>query len=242
MVSSALIGIVGVIAFVIVELRVPKPMLDVRLLGNRMFRNANVTMSLSMAAFVGFLFILPLYLQNLRGYSAMRSGLATFPQALGVLCSTLVASRLYRRVGPRRLISAGLWASGLVMIGFLRFDLHTSLWWLRLLMFTRGLAAGLSFMPIQASAYATITPTDTGRASSIFATSRQVAISVGVATLATILSNYTPLAGPPVDVERALQGYHLAGLAATCFALAAGTFAFLFIKDEDAAGTMRPHK
>ena len=97
-------------------------------------------------------------------------------------------------------------------------------------------------MPVQPvpAGYATITPMDTGRASSIFAASRQVAISIGVAILATILANYTTLAGPPADVDQALMGYHRAALAAVLFALAAGTAAFFLIKDEDAAATMRP--
>jgi EmrB/QacA subfamily drug resistance transporter len=236
---TGVVGVAALVAFVIVELRVSEPMLDLRLLQNRMFRNANIVMGLSMAAFLGLLFVLPLYLQNLRGLSALESGLATFPQALGVMISTVVAGRLYATVGPRRLVAVGLWGAAIVMLWFQWFDEDSSLWWVRGMMFLRGLTAGLSFMPIQASAYSTISPADTGRASSIFSTQRQIAISVGVATLATVLVAFTPLVGTPSDVQRALDGYHAAALVATGFALAAGCAAFFLIKDEDAAATMR---
>ena len=97
---------------------------------------------------------------------------------------------------------------------------------------------GMTFVPLQASCYATIASADTGRASSIFATVRQVAISVGVATLATILTGYTTLTGPPADLASALRGYHVAFMAAVAFAAAGALAAFLLIKDEDAANTM----
>lgn len=232
------LGVLSLIAFVNVELRVAEPMIDLRLFQNRMFRNANIVMAFSMAAFLGLLFILPLYLQNLRGYSAQKSGFTTFPQAIGVGCATLVAGRLYKRIGPRRLIAFGLWAAAIVMLGFTRLTLGTSPWLIRGLMFTRGLCTGMSFMPIQASAYSTISPADTGRAASILSTTRQMAISLGVAVLATLLANYTPLVGHPENVERALTGYRTAALAAVLLAAAAGAAAFFLIKDEDAAATM----
>ena len=99
---------------------------------------------------------------------------------------------------------------------------------------------GMTFVPLQASCYATIASADTGRASSIFATVRQVAISIGVATLATILTGYTTLAGPPADPVSALRGYHMAFMAAVAFAAAGALAAFILIKDEDAANTMNP--
>ena len=90
----ATLGVLSLITFVNVELRVAEPMIDLRLFTNRMFRSANIVMAFSMAAFLGLLFVLPLYLQNLRGYSAQKSGLTTFPDAIGVMFATVVAGRL----------------------------------------------------------------------------------------------------------------------------------------------------
>ena len=53
--------------------------------------------------------------------------------------------------------------------------LHTDLWWIRLIMFGRGVCMAFAFVPLQAATYANITPEDTGRASAIYSTQRQVA-------------------------------------------------------------------
>ena len=80
------------------------PMLALRLYRERMFRNANLVLALTYGSFAGVLFLLPIFLQELRGLSALQSGLTTFPQAIGVMISSQLVGRLYHRVGPRRLI------------------------------------------------------------------------------------------------------------------------------------------
>ena len=90
---------------------------------------------------------------------------------------------------------------------FIGLDQDTSLWSIRIMMFVRGLCMGFAFVPMQAASYATISPADNGRASSIFSTQRQVAVSIGVAILASILSSYMSLSQPPAldEVGRALD-------------------------------------
>ena len=108
---------------------------------------------------------------------------------------------------------------------------------IRGLIFARGLGMGFTFVAIQAASYARIAPADNGRASAIFATQRQMAIAVGVAVVATILSSFTTLSGVPVDVQRALEGYHWAFAVSAALAFVAGLFA-LTIRDSDAADSM----
>ena len=114
-VTTGVLGVLCAIAMVRVELTVEQPMLDLRLLGNRIFRQCNVVSFLSTMSFLGLLFVMPLYLQLLRGQDALHSGLTTFPQAFGVMISSQFAGRLYARIGPRRLMTGGLLASGLVI-------------------------------------------------------------------------------------------------------------------------------
>ena len=78
--STAAAGIVCAIATVIVERRVENPMLALRLYGDRMFRQCNLVSFFSMMSFMGLMFLMPVYLQNMRGLSALDSGLTTFPQ------------------------------------------------------------------------------------------------------------------------------------------------------------------
>lgn len=233
-----ILGLVLVVAFVLVELNVEKPMLDLRLLKNRGFRSANIVMNIAMASFFGLLFVLPLYLQNYRGVSAIKSGLTTFPQALGVMISSQIAGRIYKRVGPRRLITIGFGLSAVVILSFVTIGPNTSFWEIRGLMFARGLCMGLAFTPIQATAYASISPMDMGRASSIFSTLRQVFISIGVAAMSTLLAGYTNLVGKPRNPERALTGYRVSIIVSMVLLVISSACAWWMIKDEDAASTM----
>src|SRR6478752_4020361 len=183
-------GCLGVLLFallVVVEARVKAPMLALRLYGERMFRNANIVLTLTYGSFAGVLYILPLFLQDLRGLSALQSGLTTFPQAIGVIISSQLVGRLYHRVGPRRLIFWGMVGMSAVTM-FLAFQgQNTDLWWIRLIMFGRGICMAFAFVPLQAATYANVTPEDTGRASAIYSTQRQVAAALGVGTLLTVL-------------------------------------------------------
>ena len=239
-VLTLVVGLIGGAAMVWVETHVAQPMLALRLFANRIFRQCNVVSALSTMSFLGLLFVMPLYLQLLRGEDALHSGLTTFPQAFGVLISSQFAGRLYARIGPRRLMTGGLLAAGLVIATFVRVDMHTSLWMLRSMMFARGLCMGFAFVPMQAASYATINPADNGRASAIFTTQRQVAVSIGVAVLASVLASYMSLSRPPsspAEISRALTGYHVAFGLAALFAILSAVAAS-FIRDSDAAATM----
>ena len=165
-------------------------MLALRLYGERMFRNANLVLTLTYGSFAGVLFVLPLFLQELRGLSAFQSGLTTFPQAIGVMVSSQLVGRLYHRVGPRRLIVGGMIAMAIVTAMLAFVGTGTDLWWIRLIMFGRGICMAFSFVPLQAATYANISSEDTGRASAIFSTQRQVAAALGVAILATVLVSH----------------------------------------------------
>lgn len=234
-------GTIAVIALVKVETTVAHPMLALRLLRDRMFRATNLTMFFAMGSFIAVTFVMPLYLQTLRDLDAFHSGLTTFPQAIGILLSSQIAGRVYARIGPRRLVIFGMLVAALAILSFTTLSLETSLWEIRILMFVRGLGMGFCFVPVQASSYANIVPSDNGRASAIFSTQRQMAASIGVAVVSTVLISFMPLGQIPDDFARALTGYRWAFVVSTIMALLAVMMATLFLRDEDAAAsTGRP--
>ena len=149
-VTSALAGVALLAAFVVVELRVREPLLDLRLLQNRLFRDCTAVGLVAFGGFLGTLFVLPLFLQEASGRSPFTSGLTTFPEALGVLVFTQVAGRLYPTVGPRRLMAGGLLGMSAVMASMSFLGGSTSLWLIRLAMF--GIGAGLAFVIISQQA------------------------------------------------------------------------------------------
>ena len=197
-IGPILAGIVLLSTMVVVELRSREPMVDLRLLGDRMFRASNMLIEMTMIAFFGILFVVPLFYQDGRGLSALASGLSTFPEAIGVLIGAQMVSRLlYPRIGPRRLIAAGLVGiavgTGLMaLVGS-----NTSLWWMRVLMFGLGYSIAHVMISMQAAAFATISPTSTGRASTLFNANRQLGGAIGVALLSTVISGSGPSARWP---------------------------------------------
>jgi EmrB/QacA subfamily drug resistance transporter len=237
------LGIAGPAAFaalVYVETHKPAPMLALRLFKLPLFRATNVVMAFAMASFIGLTFVIPLYLQSLRGLSPLQSGLTTFPQAIGLLISSQIAGRIYPRIGPRRLITGGMLGASFAMGSFLLLGLDTDLWWIRVGMFCRGLSMGFCFVSSQAASYAEIAPKDNGRASALFTTQRQMSMSIGIALMATVLASFTTLTETPADVERALTGYHLTFALCAALALCSAVLAAVMIRDADAAATMRP--
>ncbi len=130
--GSIAVGVVLLAIMVFVELRTTDPMIDLRLLANRLFRASNGVMVLASVAFLGTLYAISLYYQDGRGLSALASGLSTFPEAFGVMAGAQLASRwLYPRLGPRRHVSIGLVGTA-VSIGLLALlGPETSLWWPR---------------------------------------------------------------------------------------------------------------
>jgi EmrB/QacA subfamily drug resistance transporter len=236
--TSIAAGAILLVAMVIVELRTAEPMVDLRLLTNRLFRAANGVMVLASIAFLGALYAVSLYFQDGRGLSALAAGLSTFPEALGVMAGAQLASRvLYPRLGPRRHVIVGLLGTS-ASIGLLAaLGPATSLWWPRALMFTLGLSMGQIFVPLQAAAFATITPAATGRASTMFNAVRQLGGAIGVAILTSAIVAVGPVQIVAGHAVANLSAYRAAFAVAAAFSLAAVACA-VRIRDADAASTL----
>jgi EmrB/QacA subfamily drug resistance transporter len=232
------VGAVLLAVMVVVELRKRLPLIDLRLLGNRLFRSCNGVMFLASAAFIGTLYAVSLFFQDGRGLSALAAGLSTFPEALGVMAGAQLTSRvLYPVLGPRRNIALGL-AGVTVSIGLMSLiGSQTSLWWMRLLMFCLGVAMGQVFVPAQAAAFATISPEATGRASTLFNIVRQIGSAIGVAMLTTVIVAVGATTTAAGRITADLTAYHVAFLVAAGVA-AVGAVVALTIHDADAASTM----
>jgi MFS family permease len=193
---------------------------------------------LASASFIGTLYVVSLFFQDGRGLSALASGLSTFPEAIGVMGGAQLAGRvLYPRLGPRRNIAIGL-AGVTVTIGLMTLiGEHTNLWWMRLLMFSLGVAMGQVFVPVQAAAFATISKAATGQASTMFNVVRQLGSALGVALFTTAIVAVGATRTTAGHVLPNLTAYHVAfGIAAAL--AAAGLLVALTIHDQDAASTI----
>ena len=235
-------GLVLLAIFVLVELRTEEPLIDVRLFMDRMFALANITQSVAFMGFAATLFLLPLILQLERGLSPFESGLATFPQAIGVMVMAPILARIYPIVGPRRLVAVGLLAASATTVPLILMDLETDLWWVRGTMFARGMGFSMMLVPLQTAAFAGISMADTGRATALFNATRQVAQSFGVAIIATVLTSRLAHHGAtlsPLDDVAASVSAFSDGFLVTAIFIAAGILAALLIRDREAAATLR---
>ncbi len=236
---TAAAGVLLLAATVAVELRTDHPLIDLRLLRNRLFRVSNIALALGSAAFLGAIYLLSLYYQDGRGLTPLASGLSTFPEAIGVMSGAQLASRyLYPTLGPRRTVTGGLAgvALAVALVGLLG---DANLWWIRLLVFAMGFAMAQVFVPLQAAAFATITPAATGRASTMFNAVRQLGSAAGVALVTTALVAVGTTATAAGHLVPHLAAYDAGFLVAAGLA-AAGAIAALWVRDTDAASTIVP--
>ena len=237
-IATGAIGVVAVVALVVIELGLDQPLLQLRLFANRLFRIVNISASMVYAGFFGWVFVLPLYMQTLRGFSATQSGLVQAPQAFAVfVVSNLLGKRVYRVVGPRRLMIVGSAATAMITGAFALADLDTPLWILGTGSALRGAAVGMVFVSIQTAVYASVSHADTGRATSLFNTQRQIAFAAGVALAASVIAAEVSAVGgdsaPAIDRLPAYQwGFLAMGLVMLPAAVASW-----FVHDEDVAAT-----
>ena len=239
--TSLAIGVLAGIALVLVNSRTPEPLLALRLFKDKVFTVTNIASGFATASFFGLILLMPLMLQGVRDLSPSMSGLTTFPQALGVMVMSPISRKIYRRVGPRRMVVVGLGLAGLIMMLLLTTSATTSLWEYRAILFGRGMCWAFVFSPLQASAFSQISLPDTGRASALYSTQRQVASSLGIAILISLLVNEMTAAsahlvshvpGSGVIAVSALYNAYKVPFFWTCMFAFAGAFAAWFIDDD----------
>ena len=233
------VGAVLIASLIAVERRTDEPLVDLKLFQDRMFGVANVLVTMTMVAFFGVLYLVPLFYQDGRGLSGLGSGLSTFPEAIGVLIGAQVVSRfLYPVIGPRRLMAAGLVGVAVSTALMSLVGAHTSLWWMRLLMFCLGYCIPHVMMSLQTAAFATVPSASTGRASTLFNAQRQLGGAIGVAVLSTVVAAVEPTTRVAGHLVPHLVAYHAAFLTAAAVAVAGSMVSLAFVHDADAAATM----
>jgi EmrB/QacA subfamily drug resistance transporter len=234
-------GTALLIAFVAIELRKREPMVQLRLFSNRLFRSTAIVSFFSSAAFLGILFVTPIFLQEGRGVTPFQSGSTTFPEALGVVTSTQIVARLYPRVGPRRLMAGGMAGVGMIALIMSRLTLEGGPWPVRVLMFCLGISMAYIFLPNQAASLATISRSETGRASTLFSVQRQIGSAFGIALLGSVMALVGTTIGGAVDGPPNIDAYHAAYMAAAAIAFVGAVFA-LRVPDSEAVRTMVPQR
>jgi EmrB/QacA subfamily drug resistance transporter len=188
--TSLIIGIAGLAAFAIVELFVAKdPLLDLRLYTKRIFLNANLLGYVAVIALFGAEFLMPLYLQFLRGMTAFQTGLILLPMAVTGGISTIVAGRLYDKIGPRPMVVFGYSILIINTWQLSQIKADTPISFIMLLLALRGLAVGSTVQTTFVTALSVVPMKQIARGSSLTNATRQVVQSIGIAILAAVLAS-----------------------------------------------------
>lgn len=204
--------------FVLWEFRAKHPLLDLRVFKFGSFGLSNVLVVLVVVAMYSGVFYVPLFLQTIVGFGAMKTGLIMMPSAFASALMMPIAGRIYDKIGARALVFSGM--TLLAVTTYLLHNLSTGtsvgqvILWLTL----RGVGMGMAMMPVTTAGMSAVPTEHVGGASAINNIMQRVAGSFGLAGLTALLqhqstmhaqmlaSSYTPTSASATQLFHGLQG------------------------------------
>src|SRR5919201_1856557 len=186
---SLAVGAAALIAFAVRELTTAAPLLELHVFRSRDFSLAIVTQWVGQAALFGALFLVPLFLQQVRGYGAFDTGLFTLPQALAAAVVMPIGGRLFDRIGARVPVILGLVLVTISTWFLAQITATTTGEDLRWVLAMRGAGMGLMMMPLNTHVLNSAPRNLVSRVTSLTSALQNVVGSLAIAGLATILQN-----------------------------------------------------
>jgi len=186
-VITAILALAG---FIWRELTAPMPAVNLRLFRDPVFSSATFIAGVVYAMLMASLFLLPIFMQEMLGFTAMQSGIALMPRVGFMLLVTPVVGRIYNRVSPALLVGIGLvlGAIGSVMLGHV--TLRTTSAGILFPLALQGVGFGFLFVPLITAALSRVDRARATDATGLNSLIRQIGGSVGLAVFATLLSRY----------------------------------------------------
>ncbi len=184
--AGVILCVVFFVAYIVYQLRAAKPLVNLRALADRNLAWGSFLVFCLGAVLYGLTTILPVFYQDLLGYSATRSGLAVSPRGLGSFAAALLVGAAVSRFDPRWIIALGFGVLGVsgLWLGDLTLQIApTSLFWP---LTVSGVGLSMIFVPLSQVALGTLSKSETGNASGIFNFLRNVGGSIGISVANTI--------------------------------------------------------
>lgn len=213
------LALVAIAAFVVIERRASAPIVPLRIFRSPAVSVSQVVIVSLMAAFFGWFFFSPLYMQRVLGFGALQTGLGFLPAMLVFAAMSLgIAAWIVGRVGPKPALLAGMSIAvlGLALLGrapvagVYAIDVLPA-------MLLIAVGGGLGFLPLILIATGEATPQDSGLVSGLVSTSQMVGGAIGLAVLVSLAAARTGGATDPAALN---DGYHVAFLAAAALTVA----------------------
>lgn len=200
---AMLIGVVGIVWFVLWQIHGARrqsadpskqpPLLNLSVLKNKSFTVGTVTAALSFFAFSSIMVIMPLYIQDCRGYSATISGLVMLPGAFGQCIAQFFGGKALDRFGARpvALIGSITLLFGTIMMSLI--SMTSWIWWVSIWQFVRQIGMGFVLMPITTWSLNCLEPEEVSAGSAVTNTVRQIAGAIGAPVLVILMETFTAL-------------------------------------------------
>ena len=178
-----------IVAFVAIEARSPAPLLPLRIFRARTLSAAYATSAMVGAAAFGQFFLLALYLQQILGYSAVKTGVAFIAITVTIILLSNLAQSLTTRLGARPVLSAGLLLTAAGGALYARMPVGGHYFWdVFPGLLVSGVGLAFTFVPVVIAGLTGVQPADAGVASGLLNTSRQIGGAIGLAAVTTIAS------------------------------------------------------
>ncbi|HEY2966270.1 MAG TPA: MFS transporter [Actinomycetota bacterium] len=188
--GTAAAGLAVMASFVWVELRTPRPMLDVTLFENPRFTAASGSIMIAFFTLAGFTFLVSQYFQFIRGYTAFQTGLRILPVAISIAVAAVVGTRLAVQIGNKAVVAAGLFAFGLALFWIAgSADPSTSYLILAATMILGGGGLGLITAPATEAIMGVVPKDKAGVGSAVNDATRLFGATLGVAVIGSVAAS-----------------------------------------------------
>jgi predicted MFS family arabinose efflux permease len=185
LVSLVLAGIL-LLAFVLIETRTVEALMPLHIFSNRNRSGVYAMMLCIGTAMFSMFFFLTQFLQNILGWSALKTGFGFLPMTIGIITAAVLASRLVGRIGIRVPLLVGPLAAVIGLELLTRLTIHSGYSAILVPLLIVSLGMGLSFVPLTLTAVSGVQPNEAGLASALLNTTQQVGGALGLAILSTI--------------------------------------------------------
>ncbi|MHC1721976.1 MAG: DHA2 family efflux MFS transporter permease subunit [Aminipila sp.] len=182
-ISLLLIFLFTLVAFVVWEKSITNPLIDIRVFKNKVVISSIISMSLLTIGMLGVIFIIPLYAENLLGYSPLKTGIIMMPMALVSAFLMPVSGKLYDKYGAFHVGVIGVLIAIISTYNLKTLSLDTSCDNLKIMLAVRSIGFGLALMPISNAAMGAVPEALAPTVSAVVNTIRQVASSLGIAIM-----------------------------------------------------------
>jgi EmrB/QacA subfamily drug resistance transporter len=183
------VGFASLVLFVLVELRQKSPLLELRVFKSGQFTRAVIVQWCGQIALFGTMFLVPLFLQNAKGYSAFDTGLTMFPQAIAAGIMMPIGGKLFDKIGARYLVVAGMVIVSIAGFLISRVDVHDKVTAMVGPLIMLGIGMGTFMMPLNTHIIQAAPQNLVGRVTSLTNAMQQVISALAVAGLTTILQS-----------------------------------------------------